>query len=284
VPQGDPNTETTAYAVLALNARPQPCLHKVYLPLPAARCSARAAGDPIQRGVAFLKCQYNPSVGLLQESPTIHWNRYYLANSNALAAYTLETLGVAPKLATALRNGLGRYPDHDHNGFIEVAWGETIRWPPYHHQDRLLEQIGQACILYEAHDGPGYFYDWSAYSNLVFMAVLNEYNQGYLESARRLFAIEMSTFDGYGFPDLAYDKRGGIYETIGPAWALYAAARLDIPPDDEQVNALRRILLEQQDPVSGGFHTHYRPAEPRLADPNVETTCLALLALHADRQ
>ncbi|MEZ4638783.1 MAG: hypothetical protein R2856_28100 [Caldilineaceae bacterium] len=39
------------------------------------------------------------------------------------------------------------------------------------------------------------------------------------------------------------------------------------------------VLLEQQDPTTGGFHTHYRADESRLADPNVETTSLALLAL-----
>jgi hypothetical protein len=38
-------------------------------------------------------------------------------------------------------------------------------------------------------------------------------------------------------------------------------------------------LLAQQDPVTGGFHTHYRADADRLADPNVETTATALLAL-----
>jgi len=38
-------------------------------------------------------------------------------------------------------------------------------------------------------------------------------------------------------------------------------------------------LLAQQDPNTGGFHTHFRAGDPQLADANVETTSLALLAL-----
>ncbi len=152
-----------------------------------------------------------------------------------------------------------------------------VTWPPYHHTDQLVTQIGQDRILQEVHAGPGYFYDWSAFANLAFMAALNEYNRGYQESADRLYDIEMQSFDGQGWPDLAYDRRGGIYETLGPAWSIYTAAKIGMPLN-EQVLAL---LLEQQDPQFGGFHTHYRAGSPREADPNIETTSLALLALDA---
>jgi hypothetical protein len=37
-------------------------------------------------------------------------------------------------------------------------------------------------------------------------------------SSRRLYEIELSTFDGHGFLDLAYHARDGVYETLGLAW------------------------------------------------------------------
>jgi hypothetical protein len=42
-------------------------------------------------------------------------------------------------------------------------------------------------------------------------------------------------------------------------------------------------LLRQQNKQNGGFHTHYRWDEPQLADPNIEATATALLALHTLR-
>jgi len=289
-PLNDPNTETTAYALLALSRGapvtsivPAPIRTPFPTPAPVSTRPAPTAtrvptefSSAIQRGVAFLKSQYNPDLGLLQESPDIGQHNYYLTNDNVLAAYTLETLGVEPELAVTLHANLKRY-GYDRNGFVETVWGVPVTWPPYHHSDKLVTQIGENRILQEAHDGPGYFYDWSAFSNLAFMAALNEYNLGYRESARRLYEIEMSKFDGVGWRDLAYDRRGGVYETLGVAYSLLAAARIGAPLDERVLQA----LLEQQDPRSGGFHTHYQADLPRQADPNVETTCIALLALHA---
>lgn len=298
--RGDPNTETTAYAVLALLPPSRQYLPLI-LSLPSERTSrldwsprfgpsprfGRSPAEPtteltlsIQAGLAFLSSLYDPEVELLRESPAIHWDRYYLNNSNELAAYVLETLGGTEErmLAAKLRASLAAY-GYRPNGFIEVAWGETIQWPPKHHEDKTVLTTPYGCVLDELHPGPGYFSDWSGFSNLAFMAVLNEQHRGYDVAARRLYEIEMGTFDGLGWPDLAYDRRAGVYETIGPAWALLAGATIGAPVDVRVVNS----LLAQQDPATGGFHTHYRPGAPRLADPNVETTGLAILALNAYR-
>lgn len=227
-----------------------------------------------ERAVAFLMAQYDPAVGLLRESPEIGRHNFYLTNDNALAAHVLDLLGEKDMAAT-LRASLKAY-GQESNGFIEAAWGQPIAWPPNHHEDVILRQVGEDRVLQETHDGPGYFYDWSAYSNLAFMATVNEENQGYHESASRLFEIQMGKFDGLGWQDKAYWDRGGIYEPLRLAWGLYAGAMIGkpVPP------TLVQSLLLRQGP-SGGSHTHYSSYEDRLADPNVETTCLALLALHA---
>ncbi len=280
----------------------------IYLPLVAAHRSTLP--PDLQRGVDFLVGQYNPAVGLLRESvpeagltPTQtrcitgtsessglpYYHKHYLTNDNALAAYALETVGAELSLAAGLRAGLQAY-GYDHNGFIEVAWGQTIPWPPYHHEDKIAAQIGLDYVLRETHEvtetasGPDpylcYFYDWSAYANLAFMAALNEYNQGHHESALRLYTIEMNKFDGVGWRDKAYWDRGGVYETIGPAWALYVGATIGAAVDDRLVTILRKM----QDAASGGFHTHYRAVDMPEAYPNVETTSLAILGLDAYRR
>jgi hypothetical protein len=234
-----------------------------------------AALEPMTAdGVRFLKGQYNDELGLLQESPTIRPNNYFLANDALLAVEVFARYG-EDELAAALQEMLAEYGITG-NDFIEVAWGKTIPWPPKHFEDpgSLVTTIDDVQILTIRHNGPGYFYDWSAYSNLACMAAINEYNQGYLESARRLYEIQMSTFDGHGFPDKAYVDRENVYETLGVAWCVYAGALLG-RADKPLIGA----LLAQQGP-QGGFHTHYRADAARLADPNVETTSVALLALY----
>lgn len=221
--------------------------------------------------LSFLRNQYNDEYGLLQESPDIGQHRYYLTNDNYLANRVLHLYGET-KLAQELDQSLMRYQING-NGFAEVAFGEVVQWPPYHHIDQVVEWYGDDQILFEAHDGPGYFSDWSGFSNLACMGIVNEINAGNLQSARRLYEIQMSTFDGHGWPDLAYQARDGVYETLGLAWCLYAGALLKQP----NVDVLDRLLAQQGE--SGGFHTHYRADTNQLADPNIETTSVALLAL-----
>jgi hypothetical protein len=47
------------------------------------------------------------------------------------------------------------------------------------------------------------------------------------------------------------------------------------------IDSVPASLLAQQNPETGGFHTHFQADTHRLTDPNVETTAVTLLALHA---
>ncbi|MBX3016014.1 MAG: hypothetical protein KF832_31120, partial [Caldilineaceae bacterium] len=242
----------------------------------------------IEGGLRFLAGQYNEDYGLLQESPNIGQHRYYLTNDNALAAYVFSLYGAA-EFADVLRASLERYGYVD-NGFVEVAWGETIAWPPLHHKDIVVEQLGDGacdfldseevgpladCVMQETHTPDlGIFYDWSSFSNLHCMGAVNEYNQGNRAVAEWLYQTELATFDGHGWADEAWRRRDGVYETLGLAWCLYAGALLEQP----DLRLLDQLLAQQG--AQGGFHTHYRAGEGQLADPNVETTSVALLALY----
>ena len=243
-------------------------------PTPKLALTPRDFRAQVKAGTGFLRAMYRPERGLLQESPSVGNHNYFLANDALLAVRAAELSG-DKELAENLRTTLQKYRVEG-NDFIEVAWGKTIPWPPKHFEDpgSLVEQQGDDRILTIRHEGPGYFYDWSAYSNLAFMAAVNEFNRGNREAARRLYELEMGTFDGQGFPDKAFHDRKGVYETLGLAWGAYAAAKLCLDPPATLLETLRA----QQDPVTGGFHTHYRLDAYRLADPDVETTSVALLA------
>ena len=223
----------------------------------------------IDSALAFLQAQYNPTYKLLQESPDIGQHRYYITNDNMLADNIFTIYGIDKPLD--LRGKL-------YNGFIEIAFGYTVIWPPYHHGDVVIEQHGEDQVLYEAHDGPGYFSDWSGFSNLACMASVNEFNGGDFDTARSLYQYQIGKFDGKGWADLAYQRRDGVYETLGLAWCLYAGALLEQPSMD-----VMRMLLAQQG-AQGGFHTHYRAEAMQLADPNIETTSMAILALRTVMQ
>lgn len=269
-------------------------------------------------GIGFLHGQYHPAQGLLQESPRLGQRRYYVANDNLLAWRALQRLDALAG-TPALTKTLEIYQTQG-NGFVEVAWGEVVPWPPPHHRDVVMaapapgrcdllgDGLGEddgnpitqtitqtqgglplvACVLTETHPTTGgYFYDWSAFSNLACMAAVNEWNGGYRESATRLLQMQMTRFDGSGWQDEAYqrrvgsgaapDKTLGVYETLGLAWCLYAAALTQTPVDAR----LLFSLLAQQNPENGGFHTHFQYAFPAQADANVETTSVTLLALDA---
>lgn len=264
-------------------------------PPPASTPTPTPLSDPrlqsaIEGGLRFLAAQYNADVGLLQESPNIGQHRYYLTNDNALAAYVATQVGDAD-FAQTLRRSLDRYGYHD-NDFVEVAWGEVIPWPPLHHKDLVVQKLSDRacdflnvdetesvgdCILQETHTPDlGVFYDWSSYANLACMGSVNEFNKGNRDIARWLYKTEMSIFDGQGFSDaVVWVDRPGVYETLGLTWCLYAGALLGEPVNGQVLSQ----LLAQQEPDGGGFHTHYQAVEGRLADPNVETTSLAILAL-----
>lgn len=220
----------------------------------------------IDSALSFLQAQYNPTYKLLQESPDIGKHRYYITNDNVLAEHVFSLYDIEMDI------DLRKQPT---NNFIEIALGHSILWPPYHHSDVVIEQHGDDQILYESHDGPGYFSDWSGFSNLACMAVVNEFNGGYAETSRSLYQYQLNKFDGLGWPDLAYQRRDGVYETLGLAWCLYGGALLDQPSME-----VMEMLLAQQN-SNGGFHTHYSADANMLADPNVETTSVAILALRS---
>jgi hypothetical protein len=248
------------------SATPSSALPQTSLPSPVL-CPS------VQRGLAFLTARYNPTVGLLNESPIVAPNKYWLTNDNALAAYAFARLGQLEMSAT-LQSSLQRY-GHDSNGLIEAVWGLPVSFPPYAARQEMLSKVVTDEIWQEFHDGGPRLEDWAEYSDLGFLGALNEYQQGHIAESLAIFSNTLAQFDGMGFHDKAFNS---LYATYKLALALYAGATIHAPiPNGDQ---LLKILGTMQT-ADGGFTTDYRDLDTPEGDANTETTAFALLAQSA---
>ena len=227
----------------------------------------------IQQGLVFLNARYNLTLGLLNESPQVAPDKYWLTNDNALAAFIFSKLG-QPELSAVINTSMLRY-GYNSNGLIDVVWGTPVSFPPYVGRQVMLLKVGTSEVWQELHsDGPR-FEDWADYSNLGFLGALNEYQQGHVPESLSIFSNTLAQFDGTGFHDKAFN---GQYETYKLALALYVGTTIHAPiPNGD---ALFKILKSTQ-AMDGGFITHYRDLNTFEGDANTETTSLALLALMA---
>jgi hypothetical protein len=236
------------------------------IPQPATCASA-------QRGLAFLNARYNPALGLLNESPVVAPNTYWLTNDNALAAYAFARLG-QPEMSAAIQSSLKTY-GYESNGLIEVMWGLPVSFPPYDGRVEVIKTVGTAEIKQEFQIDGALIEDWAEYSDLGFLGALNEYQAGHTAGSHTIFSNTLAQFDGTGFHDKAF---AGQYATYKLALALYVGATIHAPiPNGDQ---LLKILGSMQ-AASGGFRTEYSGLLTPQGDANTETTADALLAQSA---
>jgi hypothetical protein len=224
----------------------------------------------IQQGLTFLAARYNPILGLLNESPRVAPEKYWLTNDNALAAFTFSQLG-QPDMKATLQSSLRR-DRFDSNGLIEVLWGLPVSFPPHVARPVLLSKVGSDEIWQEFHDDGPLLEDWAEYANLGFLGALNEHQQGHPGDSLSIFSNTLNQFDGVGFHDKAFN---GLYETYKVALALYVGITIDAPIPDRDTY-LRTLQAMQT--MEGGFRTHYRNLDQPEGDQNTETTSIALLA------
>lgn len=135
---------------------------------PAAIAYAVAGLDTtIEQGLLLLARPVRPRPRSAGGFVEIGVNCYFLAN-DAPAGREVFRLYGEEELAAAVEETL-TCDGVTGNDFIEAAWGKPIRWPPLHFEDpgTLVETVGDKQIFTIRHEGPGYFSDWSGYSNLA---------------------------------------------------------------------------------------------------------------------
>jgi hypothetical protein len=115
---------------------------------------------------------------------------------------------------------------------------------------------------------------WAEYADLRFLAAIARAADDPARAGADLTA-GLAQWDGTGFRDPAW-REHRVYAAYKLALALLAARALEHPVPFAA--EMRTRLLGQQD-ATGGFVTDYAPDGALRGLPNVETTCISLLAL-----
>jgi hypothetical protein len=238
-------------------------------PVPQTQFSTKPPCSSIQRGIDFLAARFNSNLGLLNESPVVAPNKYWLTNDNALAAFALSKLGRS-ELAATLKSSLQHY-GYETNGLIEVIWGTQVFFPP-HAAEQVMISIQNGEEIWQEFRMGGKFEDWHEYADLGFLGALNEFRAGRISESHAIFSKALEKFKDQGFQDQAFK---GLYETYKLALALYVGDTIQAPIPIKKM--LQQILLAMQ-AENGGFYTHYRDIQHPEGDTNTETTAYALLA------
>jgi hypothetical protein len=229
--------------------------------------------DAITRGLQFLENLYDPQAGLLPEyrgSPV-----YWLYHDNYLAAKMLS--GTRPDLAREIENTLRKYAVTN-SGKIEILFGEARKGLPFRHYNLTnVARLGDKTIRTEVVT-TNLMTGWEEYADLLLLAAIAEAKDNPAQARAHLDKAE-SQWDGKGFKDRASEHLK-LYATYKLALYLIAQKRLGATTNISE--AVKSQLLAMQG-KEGGWITDYDfDMRPRgLA--NVETTCMALLALQASR-
>jgi hypothetical protein len=229
--------------------------------------------ERITRGESFLTNLFDARLELLPEyqGSTTYW----LFHDNYLAAHILA--GNRPDLARRIRNTLVRF-GVTNSGKIEIVLGEARQPLPF--RTYLLTNVAmvEGKRIRTELVTTNLLTGWSEYADLLLFASLAQAESASADAGRN-FEKAAAMWDGEGFNDRAA-KHSGIYATYKLALYLIAAQRLKIStPHREEVIA--RLLAMQS--TDGGWRTDYKERKP-VGLTNVETTCLALLALRSLRK
>lgn len=235
--------------------------------------------------VAYLQARYDPWVGLLEASPDVERDTYYLVADNLWGAYALR--GLKPSLADSIEEALTILAAKhgipvDEDGFPvsllheAVVPNHTIPFP-IHTETVLTLFEDDYAVKTVVYNSSSAFRDYLEYGDLPLYLALSEYHSGNLTGARELVTHVAEKWDGTGLNDAAHRAdEEGRYETYKLALLLYVADRVGV--ELEFRPELEARIWRQQDPVTGGIHTHFAANQDRMGDTNVETTSLVLIA------
>lgn len=229
------------------------------------------SANAIERGRQFLVRLHDPEVGLLPEfkGSQVYW----LYHDNYLAAKLLES--TRPDLSRGIEATLRRY-GVTNSGKIEIVFGESRQPLPFRHY--LLTNVatlGGRTVRTELVT-TNLMTGWEKYADLLLLAAIAQ-SGNQPEAARKNFDLATALWDGRGFNDEAA-RHAKLYATFKNALWLIAAGKLQQHPP---ILAQVRQRLEALQGAEGGWITDYDATLKPVGLANVETTCLALLALQS---
>src|SRR6185436_16327859 len=200
---------------------------------------------------------------------------YWLFHDNYLAAHLLERS--RPELSQRIRSALVKF-GFTNSGKIEIVFDEAAKPLPFRTYVLTNVAIVEGKTIRTELVTTNILVGWTEYADLLLLAAVAQARSSPAD-AQRNFEKAVAMWDGHGFHDAA-TSHSGLYATYKLALYLIAADRLHISPPhgDEVIKA----LLAMQSP-DGGWKTDYKEGKP-VGFANVETTCLALLALETLRK
>ena len=219
-------------------------------------------------GQAFLINLFDPELDLL---PEFHGSKtYWLFHDNYLAARTLAKMN--PELSQRILASLVKFGTTN-SGKIEIVFNEARQPLPFRtYQLTNVARLAGKIVRTEAVT-TNLLKGWEQYADLLLLASIAQAASAPRE-AERSFAGATAMWDGHGFNDRA-TRAMGIYSTYKLALYLIAADRLQIQPPLKRPVLDRLRAMQAKD---GGWITDYKEGQP-VGVANVETTCLAILAL-----
>ncbi len=223
----------------------------------------------IARGREFLAGMFDSSLDLLPEyrGAKVYW----LFHDNYLAAKLLDSS--RPELSAKIRAAIATR-GAKHSGKIEILFGEAPNPLPFRHYvlSNVVVIDGKTIRTEVVTDRV--LKGWEEYADLRLFAAIAQARSAPAE-ARRDFDRAAAMWDGRGLNDRV-TQHGKRYATYKLALFLIADARLQAKSPLAPAVQRQLLALQHRD---GGWITDYdSDGKPRgLA--NVETTCMALLAL-----
>jgi hypothetical protein len=220
-------------------------------------------------GRQFLGDLFDPAIGLLPEykGASVYW----LFHDNYFAAKTLRLSH--PGLSRRLERAIRRY-GVTRSGKIEIVFDEAQQPLPFRHPELIeVARVGDKIVKTEILTDRT-MVDWQQYGDLLLMAALATHRDDPVAARARL-AEALAMWDGVGLKDRVTEltARYAVYKL---ALAVLAANRLEQRPP--ALDAMLDRLLAQQS-STGGWITDYTADRKPAGLANVETTCLAVLAL-----
>jgi hypothetical protein len=223
----------------------------------------------VARGQAFLVKLLEPDLNLLPEfaGHDVIW----LFHDNYLAAKVLEKSHpeISKNIMTAIRShGVTR------SGKIEMLFGEA-KLPLYTYELRDVAKVGRFAIRSEFTTDQ-VRQDVANYADLLLFSVLGQEDR---VAAEKQWQATMKMWDGNGFRDKAAEHMQ-LYATYKLALAMIVARRCDFADSESQrvLTKVREQLFSMQS-ENGGWITDYRLDGSKVGFANVETTCLAVMAI-----
>lgn len=218
--------------------------------------------------VEFLIDRYNPTLGLLEESPNVGRGKYYVHSDAYLAG--LDT--------TPYDRKYGIRP----NPHWTVLRGEVVSEEVFSYgvEERELDSVNGVFSIIDRPDDA--WFDWQEYADRVLLAALNARNAGNSNREHELMAIAQAMWDGHCLRDKSYR----VYlETDGRVTCetYKTALYYHLTGDRDALDIVRG--LQERNPDSenfGGIYTHYgEDGKPfPWIDANTETTSVVLLTVN----